>query len=275
MRIPTLSSKDNPLIKMMRLVSIQARRAPSDVVLAEGLRVLEEATKGGCSLEAILISENFGQEPREKSLLNAWIDAGVSIRRATSAVVKGLSGVVTSQGALALVRVPRLALMDVKPPRNPLILCLCGIQDPGNLGTLIRSACAAGATLVCCLAGTVSARNPKALRASAGAFFRIPVVEGLLAADFLEYCRARCISVVKADARGRHPVWSLDFSGPSALLLGNETRGVWNDEWAEIPSVHIPMRAGTESLNVAVAGAILLFEALRQRSTDAGTVCET
>ncbi len=272
--IPTLTSKDNPLIKTMRLVAHQARRAPADVVLAEGLRVLEEATRAGSALETVVVSQNFGRELRERTLLDAWIGRGVQIRRATSAVLKGLSNVVTSQGAFALVRVPWQALDDLEPPPNPLILCLCGIQDPGNLGTLIRSAGAAGAALVCCLEGTVSARNPKALRASAGAFFRIPVVEGIVAADFLVYCRKRGIAVAQASARAGTPVWALDLTGPCALLLGNETRGVYGFDSEGIASVHVPMRAGVESLNVAVAGAILLFEAMRQRSADADTCRE-
>lgn len=271
MNIPTLTSKDNPLVRTMRLVAAQTRRAPPDLVLAEGLRVLEEAARGGSVPEAVLITEDFGQDPRERSLLGTWITKNVPVRRAATSLLKGLSNVNTSQGALALVRVPRQTLEDVSQPRDPLILCLCGVQDPGNVGTLIRSACAAGAACVCCLAGTVSARNPKTVRASAGSFFRIPVVEGLLAADFFEYCRTRRISMVQANARAGTPGWEVDLRGPSALLLGNETRGVSESEWASIPSVHVPMRAGVESLNVAVAGAILLFESFRQRSTVAVT----
>lgn len=267
MSIVRLTSKDSPLIKMIRLVASQARRAPSDLVLVEGLRSLEEAASAGCPIEAVLLSASFGADLREKQLLEAWASAGVRLYRAADSLISGLSDVRAPQGALALVRAPELRLKDVRLLYNPLILCACAVQDPGNLGTLIRAAAGAAAAMVCTTPGTVSARNPKAVRASAGTCFRIPVVERVPPREFLSYCREHEARVWRTDAHAGIACFEADLRSPAAILLGNEAQGISQPEWGTVPSIHIPMAPGVESLNVGTAGAILLFEAYRQRST--------
>jgi RNA methyltransferase, TrmH family len=237
--------------------------------VAEGLRVLEEAILAGCAFEAVLVSENFGADPREAELLDSWSNQKAPIRRASASLLKDLSDVVSPQGAVALVHVPRLALTAVKLQPRPLLLCLCAIQDPGNLGTLLRSARAAGVSLVCSTSGTVSARNPKAVRASAGAFFHMPIVEGLAPGEFIRYCRNQGVSMLQAHGHAEHSCWATDLTKPAAIILGNEARGLASSAWGDIPSIRVPMTSGVESLNVAVAGSVMLFEAFRQRSPEA------
>jgi RNA methyltransferase, TrmH family len=266
MDIPILSSRENVLVRAIRSLAVQARRAPADLVLAEGLRVLEEATRAGLEFEAVLVAPDFGTVPREEKLLRAWKGLGIRVRRATPALLDELSDVVSPQGAVALIRISACSLASVLEISNPLIMCLCGIQDPGNLGTLLRSARAASASWVGCLTGSVSARNPKAIRAGAGAIFHLAVIERLSAAEFRGYCNDRGIRLYQADARRGCSCWEADFRGPTALLLGNEARGLPASEWAGVPFIRIPMAPGVESLNVAAAGAVLLFEAMRQRS---------
>jgi TrmH family RNA methyltransferase len=266
MSASSLSSKDNPLVRTIRLVMEEARRAPAHLVLAEGVRGLEEATEAGCDFEAILIEEGFGSDPRQQALLDAWSARGAPVRFAKRRLMRELSGVVSPQGALALVRMRSLTLAQAPETAVPLILCLCGLQDPGNLGTLLRTARAVGVSLVCSMSGTVSARNSKAIRASAGAFFRIPIVEKLTPAEFCRFCRDRRIVMFQAHARGRQSCWEADLAGPAAILLGSEARGFTESDWQDAVSVRIPMSAGVESLNVAAAGAVLMFEALRQRA---------
>jgi TrmH family RNA methyltransferase len=272
MGIVRLTSKDNPLLKTIRLVASQARRAPADLVLVEGLRSLEEAAGAGCPIETVLLSDSFGADIRENQLLEGWASAGVRLYRAADSVISGLSDVRAPQGAIALVRVPKLRLKDVPLPHNPLILCACAVQDPGNLGTLIRTAAGAAAAMVCTTPGTASARNPKAVRASAGACFRIPVVEGVPPREFLSYCREHEVRIWRTDAHAGVACFEADLRSPSAILLGNEAQGISQPEWEPAPSIHIPMAPGVESLNVGAAGAILLFEAYRQRSTSAQPV---
>jgi RNA methyltransferase, TrmH family len=263
-----VTSKEHPLVKKIRLVASRARRAPSELVLAEGIRVLEEATHSKHEFEAVLLSERFGAEERETALLKTWHSRGIMIRRAAGPLFRSLSAVLTPQGALALVRVPSLRLSDIPTAPNPLILCACGIQDPGNLGTLLRTAAAADGALVCTTPETGSLRNPKVIRASAGALFRIPVVERVDPSEFLAFCSARKIRPLRAAARAGVSIWDTNFRNPVAILLGSETRGINERDWSDTPVVHIPMAPGSESLNVAAAGAIIFFEAYRQRCND-------
>ncbi len=265
MNKPVLTSKANPLVQKFRLAATRVRRAPPELVVAEGLRVLEEAVKARCPIEAVLVADVFGSDARGLELLARWSELNIPVRRASAAVLKAMSEVVSPQGALALVRVPIHTLSDLADEPNPLILCLDGIQDPGNLGTLLRTARAAGASRVFSVAGSVSARNPKAIRASAGAFFHLPVVEGLRPAQILDYCRARRIPMYKADVKAEAPCWDADLAGSAAIVLGNEARGLTDGDWDALAPIKIPMATGVESLNVAAAGAILLYEALRQR----------
>ena len=270
MNLNQLRSKDNFVLKLVRLVASQARRAPQDLVLAEGVRCVEEAIGANRIIEAVLCSEGFGIAEREAKLLDALSHLNVRLYRTSERLLKSVSDVRSPQGVLALVHAPAVSLKDCPTTPSPLILCACGLQDPGNLGTLIRTAAAAGASLVCTMVGTVSPRNPKVVRASAGSFFRLPIIEHLDPSAFLSCCRASSVTPILADARGGRSYADVDYTRGCAILLGNEGRGMVNAEWADMESIRIPMAPGVESLNVATAGALVLFEAFRQRCAGRG-----
>lgn len=266
MTISRLTSKDNPLLKKIRSVASLARRSPRDLVLAEGVRVLEEVCRSACIIETAVFSESFGSLSRERRLLEALSRKKVPLFQVPDRIFASLSDVRTPQGAIALVHVPPISLDEAAPGTVPLIVYACGIQDPGNLGTLLRAAAAAGATMVCTSKSSVSARNPKAVRSSAGAFFHIPVVENTDAGDFRDYCRRRSISIFRTDPHSGVSYDRQDLRSPCAILLGNEGAGVAEREFSSFPAIRIPMAKGVESLNVAMAGTLILFEAFRQRS---------
>jgi TrmH family RNA methyltransferase len=259
-----ITSRDNPLLKMIRLIASGSKRTPEGLVLAEGIRVLEEAVRAKCSMEAAIVSDSFGSAPRERALLEALHSRRVRLYKVSEKLFKTASGVQNPQGAMALVQMTQLKLEDIKPARLPLILYCSGIQDPGNIGTLIRTAAAAGATMVCTEKGTVSARNPKSIRASAGAFFHLPPVENVNIDEFLQFCRSRAIQPYRTDVHEGLNYLEADLKAPCAILLGNEGSGM-SKKLSGVPSIQIPMSKQIESLNVAVAGAILLFESARQR----------
>jgi TrmH family RNA methyltransferase len=265
MIIPRLTSKDNPLLKTFRLVASGARRAPELLVLAEGIRVLEEVERAGCVVEAVVMAENFGGDTREENLLRQWQARKLHVCKTSRRLLQFISSVQTPQGAVGLVRVHECKLPSVSLPPSPLILFACGIQDPGNLGTLIRTAAAAGVHLVCTSKGTVSARNPKVIRSSAGAFFRLPIVEHRSASEFVHFCEHHSIQLYRTHARDGVVYTAAELRSGCAIVLGNEGSGVEETAFSGFPALRIPMAEDVESLNVAVAGAVILFEASQQR----------
>ncbi|MBN2241280.1 MAG: RNA methyltransferase [Acidobacteria bacterium] len=260
-----LTSKNNPLLKRIRLLASASRRAPEEVVLAEGTRVLEEAVRSGYSFEAVVSTVEFGSNSREAALLRSLKSRRVPFYQVGQGIFRSVSCLKSPQGAIALVKAPRAALPPQKDP-DALVLYACGIQDPGNLGTLIRTAAAAGASLFCTSKETVSAGNPKAIRSSAGAFFHLKPVEHVDFPDFLDYCVNHSIRLYRTDAREGVPHTESDLKSPCAILLGNEGSGMNKNDYPGLPAIRIPLAAGIDSLNVALAGAVILFEASRQRS---------
>jgi len=170
------------------------------------------------------------------------------------------------QGIAALVKPREFTLEEVLGGRSPLLLIAAGLQDPGNLGTLIRSAEAFGATGYVILAGTVSPENQKTLRASAGSVFRLPGIT-LCEDHILHELAERKIRTVAAVAAEGSPLAEHDLTQPTALILGNEGAGISPSILKRADArVTIPMPGPVESLNAAIAGSILLYEAARQRS---------
>ena len=266
MTFQRLTGKDNTLLKTLRKLNRNPENDPGGQIAIEGIRVLEEAEKSGCAIEAAVIAEGFGKEHRENNLLDRWRTRGISVFQVSEKLFATISAVRAPQGAMALVRAPLRILEGIKVKERVLILCACGIQDPGNLGTLIRTCAAAGADMVLTTTGTVSARNPKTLRASAGAFFNIPVIEHLKTGELFSYCKLNGIRMYRTDAGAGVSHTQADLASSCAVFLGNEGAGCNEAAFSSLPAIHIPMPGNAESLNVAAAGAIILFEAARQRS---------
>jgi TrmH family RNA methyltransferase len=259
-----LTSRGNPLLKKIRLLVSGSGRAPDELVVAEGNRVLHEVNQSGREIEAVVFSESFGRDTPERVLLEDWHNRRIRLYCVNEKLFASLSCLQRPQGAIALVKVPEVHF----PPetdQDVLILYICGIQDPGNMGALIRTAAASGVTLVCTAKGSVSARNPKAIRSSAGVFFHHTPAEQVDAGIFLQYCLDNSIQPYRTDTVCGAPYTETDLKSPCAILLGNEGSGMTEEKFAGLPAIHIPMMNEIESLNVALAGAVILFEACRQR----------
>jgi len=170
------------------------------------------------------------------------------------------------QGIAGLVELPAHNLDAILRRRNLLLLVACGLQDPGNLGTLMRSAAAFGASALITLEETVSPFNPKAVRSSAGAIFRLPVLTGLAANELLPRLRAARVRIIAADRHSPSPLDQADLRGSLALMVGREASGLPPEIAREASLLlSIPIRAGMDSVNVATAGSVFLYEAARQR----------
>jgi TrmH family RNA methyltransferase len=202
---------------------------------------------------------------RGNRLLASLRDRGIPARRMDADLVAALSDAETSQGVLALARRPAFD-EEALFRGTPLIVVAVAVQDPGNLGGILRTAEAAGATGAYLTAGTADPLSWKALRGSMGSALRLPHVRGLPAGEVVRRLRARGVAVLATTARGDAPYDRADLRRPFALLLGGEGGGLPDDLGGGADqALSIPMHGRVESLNVGVAAGLLLFEAARQR----------
>ncbi len=257
-----ISSPSNPQVKRIRLLAADRReRRRERIFVLEGVRLAADALASGAALELVLYApEQLVATPAGAALL-AVLERHPAARPATAQVVAAAAETVHPQGVVALARWP-----EVLSGRPGLILVLDGLQDPGNAGTLLRSAEAVGVAQVLAAHGTVDLYSPKVVRAAMGAHFRL-AMEQDLGWEAVGERLAAVDHVYAADAAATLPYYAVDWRQPSALIVGNEAQGLSADAraWAT-RLVGIPMRGGAESLNAAIAGSVILFEALRQRS---------
>jgi RNA methyltransferase, TrmH family len=257
-----VTSRGNPLVKRFR--RLKERGTDGGVMLIEGGKLLREAIAAGIGVvEAAVSARGAAAWP---DLALALAEAGVPVRRMDDAVLASLSEAETSQGILAVARIP-VRVDDPADGGTPLVLVLAGVQNPGNVGALLRVAEAAGATGAWLTMGCADPFSWKALRGSMGSAFRLPVATGLTEDALVQRLDARGIVGIATEAGAAQSYDEVDYRGPVALLLGNEGAGLPPALVARAgQTVRIPMAAPVESLNVAVAAGVLFFEAARQRA---------
>jgi TrmH family RNA methyltransferase len=253
------------LISTVRDLQRRKARGRRGLAVVEGVRLVEEALAAGLEFKGALVSPELARTTRGQALATDLANHAVKVEEVGSRVFDELAGTETPQGILAIVT-PRLwTLTEITA--GPLLV-VDGVQDPGNVGTLIRTAHALGATASLLLRGTSDPLNPKALRAAMGATFRHPVVQ-LDDGPFIAWAREHAITLWAAAADGV-PIWhALDAKTSKekiAVIVGNEGAGLRPHLNAiAAQRVAIPLARGAESLNVAVAAGILLYEVLRGR----------
>jgi RNA methyltransferase, TrmH family len=252
-----ITSPANPAIALVRALARRDRREEERAFVVEGLRAVRDALGAGGTPRIVLVREGD-----ERLLDEAAIAAGTPVRVVARELFARLSDVQTPQGILGVFGIPQ-ATPEWDDPA-PLVLVLDRLRDPGNLGTLLRAAAGAGVTAVTLTAETVDPWNPKVVRAGMGAHFRVPIrpfgpEEAAMLAD-----RLPLRVVASADADRSYD--AIDWTGPTALVVGGEAEGVGPEltAWGT-GAACIPLAMGVESLNAAVAGAVILFEAARQR----------
>ena len=250
-----VTSRANARVKQLRAAFAGQARLASGLIAIEGEHLLEEAVRSSQALKTVFVSER-----RE---VPEFVPRGVEVVRLANDVFQSCVETQTPQGIAALL-VPPVSSVSEMMNGTALILIAVGLQDPGNLGTLVRSAEAFGATGVMTTPGTVSVWNQKAIRASAGSVFRVPVATADAAAmEVLEQQGVRLLAAMKEAATA---IDCADLRAACAFLIGNEGSGLaqgWIDRADE--RVTIPCPGWVESLNAAVAGSLLLYEASRQR----------
>jgi RNA methyltransferase, TrmH family len=287
-----LSSRENRWLKEFRMALQGGVATSSGAVGVEGVRLVEEALTSGCRVEAVLFSES-GEHWRERlAPLVGRTEVGFPVLRTTDRLFEGIADTEHPQGVAALV-VPRAVTLEelVKSgeprttsgdatdaskykPCAALLVVLAGVQDPGNVGTILRTAAAFGAsgavTAATGQSGTASPFAPKALRASAGAALHLPVLTGMALGILLTQLKMMGIrtvaSCVHQEGLEMMAPWEVEWCEPIALLVGNEGAGLPEEVvQAADGRIHIPMATNVESLNAGAAAAVVLYEAYRQR----------
>lgn len=265
-----ISSPANPTVKRLALLHERRGRLHEGLFLVEGVRSVEEALDGGVTPDTILVAPDTlratarGRAFHERLLHQRGLPPPLEV---TAAVLRRVADTETPAGVIAAL--PRSPMRDpaALPRAHGLTLVLDGVADPGNAGTILRTAAAADVDAVIALAGCVDLYAPKVVRAAMGAHVRLPLAVDIDPAALGSWLPARS-DVVLADARAEASVYDADLRGPLSLVVGGEAHGaVHTGAVPAVRKVAIPMPGAIESLNVAVATAIILFEALRQRRT--------
>jgi TrmH family RNA methyltransferase len=252
-----ITSKQNERVKYIRSLVRRRVRQREGRFSVEGTRLVGEVVRAGIRPALVFYTEAWAGTPAGQRLLPALQQADEGAWLVSEAVMAASADTQTAQGVL--VAVPFVDL----PPQPGLILVLDGIRDPGNLGTILRSAEAAGVGQVLLAPGTVDVYNPKVVRGAMGAHFRLPV--GTLEWPAIGH-RLGGRAVWLADAAGEVDYEAVDWTRPVALIVGSEAAGAGKEAVALATGrVSIPMAGGTESLNAAMAVTVLLFEAARQQ----------
>jgi TrmH family RNA methyltransferase len=252
-----ITSAQNPRVKFVRSLARRRVRQREDRFVVEGTRLVAEVARAGIEPALGLYTEAWAASPSAQDLLSSLSQTASEVWPVSDAVMAACAATQTPQGILAVV--PFLHIQ----PSTGLVLILDGVRDPGNLGTILRSAGAAGIGQVILAPATVDLYNPKVVRGAMGAHFRLPVTS-LDWPAIAQQLRGRAVWL--ADARGEVAYDRVDWLPPSALIVGGEAHGAGQQAAALATGrVCIPMVGGAESLNAAMATTVVLFEAARQR----------
>jgi len=258
-----ITSSQNPRIRLAcQLLSSHKIREDSKSFVIEGVRLAEEALINHWQPQFALWSTQLSE--RGKQVLNQLTLMQIPVEEIPTPLMNKISETETPQGLLMVLTQKTQTLDD----NLNFLLALDSVRDPGNLGTILRTASAFGAQGLILLPGSADPFSSKVLRAAMGAHFRLPVLK-MTATEFNLLCKEKTIPAMKillADMVGAQPCWTMDLRQPLALVIGGEAAGA-SDQLCTIADgkVFIPMPAGSESLNAAVAASILLYEIMRQR----------
>jgi len=265
---PVITSRQNATVKRARALARGRDVSEAAALCVEGVRLFEDALAQGVRFEAVLVASRLDATERGAALHERLWRSDAPVLDATDAVLESISDVAGNQGVVGLAYKKTWERADLFPSdRAPLVIVAWGVQDPGNLGTIIRTADASGATGLLATPATACPYNTKCIRATAGSIFRLPLMEVDEDSQALEMLRAQGVVMIGTALAGGARHVDADFTKPVAIVLGGEGGGL-PEHVVELcdQSVRIPIRPGVESLNVASAAAIILYEAARQRN---------
>ncbi|MER3429224.1 MAG: hypothetical protein C4334_14255 [Pyrinomonas sp.] len=273
MRIVRLTSRSNETVKRARAVRDGRERGS---IFIEGVRLCEEAIRSGLDIEELLIADSLSDDPKVKLIAEALGSKAQRLCLLSDELLASVSNTKTPQGIILLARRPATDRASfehrlVARAETPFLIILHKINNPSNAGAILRTSEAAGATGVIATSGTTDLFSAKALRGAMGSAFRLPIWTGMMLPEAIEWCAKRQIRTFATHLGAEKSYTEINWRTPFAVVFGAEASGLKSDEVCIADeTVKIPMHPPVESLNVAVAAGIILYEAVRQRS---GTLC--
>jgi TrmH family RNA methyltransferase len=266
-----ITSTTNPRLKSALRLRGRRERDKTGLTLIDGARETARALAGGATIREVFVSSQWCVDDDCHAALDALRSASVPVFELGPDAFAKLAYGDRLDGIISVARTPLRRLADLDLPANPLIAVIEGVEKPGNLGAVLRTADGAGLSAVIVAEPGTDLLNPNVIRASLGTIFSVPVAVASTG-EVLTWLREHDISIIAARVQGSVDYTAADYTGPTAVALGSEARGL-SDAWAELAdaSVHIPMLGVADSLNVSTTAAILFYEARKQRVAAGGT----
>lgn len=265
MNLFTITSVHNPRVKEAAKLRDHRQRHKQQRTLIDGQREIERAFAAGVELVEVFVCDAACHESRHATLVKQLADAGVHLLGCTPEVFAKVAFGDRAEGVVAVAATPRTALDDLSLPENALVAVLVGLEKPGNVGAVLRSADAAGVNAVIVADGGTDLYNPNTIRASLGTIFSMPLANADSAA-VLKWLAAKQFQIFAARVDGAIDYTQANYRSRTAIVLGSESAGL-PAEWKGPPiqPIRLPMRGIADSLNVSATAAVLFYEALRQR----------
>jgi TrmH family RNA methyltransferase len=264
-----ITSRENQRLKFARKVRDQKI---SDKIFIEGTRLAEELLRSDLELTEVFISNNFGNNPREKVLIERLLSKNIEIFEVSDKIFKTIAETKTSQGIIIISQIPTNAKetiesnLEKNKSHSPLLILLHNISNPANLGAILRTSEAVGIDGVILTKNSTSPFSPKALRSAMGASFRLPIWKNAEFSEVLDWTKQQNLTSVCADINAEKNYTELDYKIPCLFVFGSEAHGLDQAERNLVEEgVKIPLENEVESLNLAIACGVILFEAKRQR----------
>lgn len=262
----TITSRQNPLVARFRTA---ARGDVGGVMLLDGAHLVADAIAAAVTFQLAAVTPASSEEPAIRPLLDALGRSGVEVITVSASVMDAVSPVKTPTGIVALAECPAAGAERLYAGPVALVVCAVDVQDPGNLGAIVRVAEAAAATGFVAAGGSANPFGWKALRGSMGSALRLPIASEVTAEEALADAKRHGCRVMAAVPREGRSIFEVDLTGPIAVLIGGEGHGLTAAVAdAADERVTVPMQAPVESLNAAVTAALILYEARRQRTTN-------
>jgi len=259
-----ITSAQNPIIKEVKSLKQKKYREEKKLFFIEGIRFVEEALKEGVQIERILVSDKLAETNSGYEILKKVSNGGYPVFQLPHKLFMEISDTQNPQWILAVLSMKNCDIEDVWDEKNFFVI-LDSVQDPGNMGTIIRTADAAGMTGVIVSKGCVDVYNPKVLRSTMGSIFHIPICQSQDIFETMDRMKKRGIKICAAHLEGSCDYFDLEYKNNIAIVIGNEANGISEEvkNFADI-LVRIPMPGRAESLNASVAAVILMYEILRK-----------